>query len=153
MWHKPCRTFHPWCPCIKTRCLFYSSRGGITFFSVSRGPSLGRWQRGNITWGGQLWTHVRRGGRSNLLRWGLRSNLSGGWHRGDDLRRGLALAIGLGRSGGGLCQGLLTCIDRWCNGCFTHYGSMFVTPPVTNVRGISVTGICDPLSPKPYTNV
>ena len=21
MWHKPCRTFHPWCPCIKTRCL------------------------------------------------------------------------------------------------------------------------------------
>ena len=23
MWHKPCRTFHPWCPCIKTRCLWY----------------------------------------------------------------------------------------------------------------------------------
>ena len=23
MWHKLCRTFHPWCPCIKTRCLFY----------------------------------------------------------------------------------------------------------------------------------
>ena len=22
MWHKPCRTFHPWCLCIKTRCLF-----------------------------------------------------------------------------------------------------------------------------------
>ena len=21
MWLKPCRTFHPWCPCIKTRCL------------------------------------------------------------------------------------------------------------------------------------
>ena len=21
MWHKPCRTFHPWCVCIKTRCL------------------------------------------------------------------------------------------------------------------------------------
>ena len=21
MWHKPCRTFHPWCLCIKTRCL------------------------------------------------------------------------------------------------------------------------------------
>ena len=20
--HKPCRTFHPWCPCIKTRCLY-----------------------------------------------------------------------------------------------------------------------------------
>ena len=26
MWHKPCRTFHPWCPCIKTRCLFNSLR-------------------------------------------------------------------------------------------------------------------------------
>ena len=23
MWHKLCRTFHPWCPCIKTRCLLY----------------------------------------------------------------------------------------------------------------------------------
>ena len=22
MWHKPCRTFHPWCLCNKTRCLF-----------------------------------------------------------------------------------------------------------------------------------
>ena len=22
MWHKPCRTFHPWCPCIKTRCMY-----------------------------------------------------------------------------------------------------------------------------------
>ena len=26
MWHKPCRTFHPWCLCIKTRCLFMVSR-------------------------------------------------------------------------------------------------------------------------------
>ena len=24
MWHKPCRTFHPWCLCIKTRCLWNS---------------------------------------------------------------------------------------------------------------------------------
>ena len=22
MWHTPCRTFHPWCLCIKTRCLY-----------------------------------------------------------------------------------------------------------------------------------
>ena len=22
-WHKPCRTFHPWCLCIKTRCLYH----------------------------------------------------------------------------------------------------------------------------------
>ena len=27
MWHKPCRTFHPWCPCIKTRCLLTSWHG------------------------------------------------------------------------------------------------------------------------------
>ena len=25
MWHKPCRTFHLWCLCIKTRCLFLTS--------------------------------------------------------------------------------------------------------------------------------
>ena len=25
MWHKPCRTFHPWCLCIKTRCLLWPS--------------------------------------------------------------------------------------------------------------------------------
>ena len=24
MWHKPCWTFHPWWPCIKTRCLFWA---------------------------------------------------------------------------------------------------------------------------------
>ena len=24
MWHKPCRTFHPWCLCIKTRCLYWN---------------------------------------------------------------------------------------------------------------------------------
>ena len=23
MWHKPCRTFRPWCLCIKTRCLYH----------------------------------------------------------------------------------------------------------------------------------
>ena len=40
MWHKPCRTFHPWCPCIKTRCLFpmpchpgvITLFGGLTLF-------------------------------------------------------------------------------------------------------------------------
>ena len=32
MWHKPCRTFHPWCPCIKTRCL------SILFLSLPRYP-------------------------------------------------------------------------------------------------------------------
>ena len=31
MWHKPCRTFHPWCPCIKTRCLFNTLTKRPTF--------------------------------------------------------------------------------------------------------------------------
>ena len=43
------------------------------------------------------------------------------------------------------------------NNCFTSITNQptkkKITPPVTNERGISVTGICVPLSPKPYTNV
>ena len=33
MWHKPCRTFHPWCLCIKTRCLLciFVSAGSVTW--------------------------------------------------------------------------------------------------------------------------
>ena len=27
MWHKPCRTFHLWCLCIKTRCLSFLLSG------------------------------------------------------------------------------------------------------------------------------
>ena len=46
MWHKPCRTFHPWCPCIKTRCLcgkschvfssfcYLTRFSGVTFVGV-----------------------------------------------------------------------------------------------------------------------
>ena len=30
MWHKPCRTFHPWCLCIKTRCLLYYTDTGLS---------------------------------------------------------------------------------------------------------------------------
>ena len=29
MWHKPCRTFHLWCLCIKTRCLFHPWCPGV----------------------------------------------------------------------------------------------------------------------------
>ena len=29
MWHKPCRTFNPWCLCIKTRCLYCPFIGAI----------------------------------------------------------------------------------------------------------------------------
>ena len=35
MWHKPCRTFHPWCLCIKTRCLFTSILGNSDMISCS----------------------------------------------------------------------------------------------------------------------
>ena len=47
MWHKPCRTFHPWCPCIKTRCLF------ICFMSPCVGMGRDKW---TITW--YSFTHV-----------------------------------------------------------------------------------------------
>ena len=33
MWHKPCRTFHPWCPCIKTRCLYVMFTTSQTHFA------------------------------------------------------------------------------------------------------------------------
>ena len=39
MWHKPCRTFHPWCLCIKTRCLFTTVMIAITDIMLLRtGP-------------------------------------------------------------------------------------------------------------------
>ena len=41
MWHKPCRTFHPWCLCIKTRCLCHDLLpiGGHTIIYTSDGLS------------------------------------------------------------------------------------------------------------------
>ena len=37
MWHKPCRTFHPWCLCIKTRCLYgYAWRQSLKTTPVQR---------------------------------------------------------------------------------------------------------------------
>ena len=36
MWHKPCRTFNPWCLCIKTRCLYpLKLRAWIPFTYIS----------------------------------------------------------------------------------------------------------------------
>ena len=32
MWHKPCRTFHPWSPCTKTRCLLHHVWTTNTFY-------------------------------------------------------------------------------------------------------------------------
>ena len=57
MWHKPCRTFHPWCPCIKTRCLFVMARdhfkGSSAFTEVAKKqdkpPLFGDKFRGVIT--------------------------------------------------------------------------------------------------------
>ena len=43
MWHKACRTFHPWCICIKTRCL-YNQRGHHTVgLIVVLEDHLNRW--------------------------------------------------------------------------------------------------------------
>ena len=43
MWHKPCRTFHPWCPCIKTRCL-------VSLF-ITIGNIMNPWQSlTNLFW-------------------------------------------------------------------------------------------------------
>ena len=34
MWHKPCRTFHPWWPCIKTRCLSIIVNTNLTIWDL-----------------------------------------------------------------------------------------------------------------------
>ena len=39
MWHKPCRTFNPWCLCIKTRCLSHrydTPRSSVWHIKVSK---------------------------------------------------------------------------------------------------------------------
>ena len=46
MWHKPCRTFNPWCLCIKTRCL------SLMFFAIVDPYTL-------------QWRHYERDGVSN----------------------------------------------------------------------------------------
>ena len=38
MWHKPCRTFHPWCPCIKTRCLLSVEISAPRIRASAKGP-------------------------------------------------------------------------------------------------------------------
>ena len=40
MWHKPCRTFNPWCLCIKTRCLL-THWGRVTHICVSKLTIIG----------------------------------------------------------------------------------------------------------------
>ena len=42
MWHKPCRTFHPWCPCIKTRCLSTNFR---SFVRDNHAGSVYQWMK------------------------------------------------------------------------------------------------------------
>ena len=44
MWHKPCRTFHPWCLCIKTRCLYFLYSQPWWFSEFHEYPNaLGTW--------------------------------------------------------------------------------------------------------------
>ena len=43
MWHKPCRTFHPWCPCIKTRCLSISLKWCYLRVMAPQPPATSTW--------------------------------------------------------------------------------------------------------------
>ena len=40
MWHKPCRTFNPWCLCIKTRCLYNHLMHSYTYHTHTPAESL-----------------------------------------------------------------------------------------------------------------
>ena len=56
MWHKPCRTFHPWCPCIKTRCLWLKWAHLLSYPGYFREPhwkSMGLPEISRVTW--QVW--------------------------------------------------------------------------------------------------
>ena len=44
MWHKPCRTFHPWCLCIKTRCLLVTCKQRADHFTPMTWFDFIRWQ-------------------------------------------------------------------------------------------------------------
>ena len=48
MWHKPCRTFNPWCLCIKTRCLLvplWTNQLSCKLFKPSRcAKNQGSWK-------------------------------------------------------------------------------------------------------------
>ena len=51
MWHKPCRTFHPWCLCIKTLCLLpvqMTSNAERVFMSWLRRKEIKRWDQAQI---------------------------------------------------------------------------------------------------------
>ena len=40
MWHKPCRTFHPWCLYIKTRCLLLQCAHNITLITIGSSRTI-----------------------------------------------------------------------------------------------------------------
>ena len=65
MWHKPCRTFHPWCPCIKTRCL---SAIVLSLLSrnilISTQETLIFWENGLFNESALQWRHNERDGVS-----------------------------------------------------------------------------------------
>ena len=65
MWHKPCRTFHPWCPCIKTRCLlnFFGQPGSVSKFP----PFL--WVKLWVGWVGRGYTEISRYFPASWINW------------------------------------------------------------------------------------
>ena len=44
MWHKPCRTFNPWCLCIKTRCLLVTCKQRADHFTPMMWFDFIRWR-------------------------------------------------------------------------------------------------------------
>ena len=65
MWHKPCRTFHPWCLCIKTRCL-----SPYIQCSVTR-QVIRRWIRDCLLYNSQIALAARP-----LTKWCLRFQIT-----------------------------------------------------------------------------
>ena len=62
MWHKPCWTFHPWCLCIKTRCLCMEVNAVMRCPNVVNTAMLTKQALG--------WGRVLRGSRGPSSPWG-----------------------------------------------------------------------------------
>ena len=89
MWHKPCRTFNPWCLCIKTRCLSNLCWRWPIVGYVSPTPNR-RWaNRGYYHW--SRVTHICV---SNLTIIGSGNGLSPGRHQAIILANDGILVIG-----------------------------------------------------------
>ena len=47
MWHKLCRSFHPWCPGVKNRCLFPLGRAPVTGGFLTNANDAELWCNGS----------------------------------------------------------------------------------------------------------